>query len=85
MIIDNNNLIFDCPHCKLQILVHIDDIRCGIFRHAVMKNGYQAVNPHLSEADCQRMILFDLVYGCCLPFQIIRNGDGHQAVKCGYI
>lgn len=67
-----------CPHCDGEI--QIIALNCGIFRHAIFKDGTQ-MNAHASKEECDRVVKEDLVYGCAKPFQII-NG---QAVKCEYI
>ena len=39
--------VFTCPHCEDQIV--IEKLRCGIFRHGVMKKTNRSINPHTSQ------------------------------------
>ena len=72
------SLSLSCPHCggEIQIL----QVNCGIFRHAVFKNGRQ-LDPHAPKEECEQVVKDNLVYGCAKPFQIV---DG-KAIKCEYI
>lgn len=72
-----------CPHCG-QIAV-IEQLNCGIFRHAVFKDGYQQVNPHADENTCNWWVSQKLIYGCGKPFQIIVKENKFVAIKCGFI
>ena len=62
---------FNCPHCFSEIIVQQNELNCRIFRHAVMKNTYRQVNPHLSKIECDKLLTEDKVIGCCKPFEII--------------
>ena len=77
------NFIIKCPHCKKFIL--IEQINCAIFRHGVYKTNNEQVNPHLNELDCDNLIKNKMVYGCCLPFKIIKENDKYIAVICEYL
>lgn len=76
--------IFNCPNCSEEIIVKISELNCRIFRHAVYKNNYEQVNPHLSQIDCERHVREKLVYGCCKPFEIITENFKNYAQICGY-
>ena len=78
---NEGNLIFNCPHCDMGVIVHIKEINCGIFRHAALPNG-SAVNPHLSEIECIKLRELPNIQGCVKPFQI--SSDYHIN-KCEYI
>ena len=67
-----------CPHCLSYML--IEKLNCGIFRHAIFKDGTD-VSPHSTKEECDRLIELDLIWGCGKPFQIIEN----NAVICEYI
>ena len=62
-------LIVVCPHCS--VLVLIEQLNCCIFRHAVFKNNFEPIHPHLPKVDCEKLIFDNLVYGCARPFQIV--------------
>jgi hypothetical protein len=64
-------MIIVCPHCKE--LLEIEQINCGIFRHAVFKHNFQPIPPHSSKQECDNLLKKNLVYGCGKPFQI-KNG-----------
>jgi len=74
------NLIVDCPHCNIPII--IDELNCRIFRHAVFKNTNQQINPHTSKIECEYFITNDLIYGCGKPFKIT---DNNNVEICDYI
>lgn len=67
-----------CPHCECIVIILEEN--CGIFRHAMFKNG-QEVPPHSSKEECDRWVDDGLIWGCGKPFQII---DGRVLV-CEYI
>lgn len=67
-------LSIQCPHCKDWIW--IEQINCGIFRHAVFKHNLQQIPPHSSEQDCLNFIQQDMIYGCGKPFQIVKPPNG---------
>lgn len=73
--------IIVCPHCKEYII--IQEINCGIFRHAIYKTGEQ-VDPHLEKNLCFELIKQDKIFGCGKPFRLIVE-DKLTAVVCEYI
>ena len=76
---------FKCPHCLDEIIVHNQELNCRIFRHAIMKDTYIQVDPHLSKLLCDKLIEENKVIGCCKPFEIIYTiKDGYNAVICDY-
>ena len=72
---------FLCPHCSNICVVKKEDIRCGIFRHAVFKKDLTFANPHTSKEECERWVKEDLIHGCGKPFKF----DGKKVEVCGYI
>lgn len=72
---------FKCPNCYCLCQVHISDIKCGIFRHAILKSNNEFINPHATEEECKNLKMLNLVYGCAMPFKF----DGKTVEKCGYI
>lgn len=85
MIVDNNFLIFKCPHCEQYILVHQNEINCKIFRHAVYKHNLLPINPHSSKKVCEKLLQKNKIYGCGKPFRLVEN-DGNFIVEiCEYI
>ena len=79
----DNALIFECPHCLGTIQVMKNEVNCRIFRHAVYKNTYQPVNPHLPKTECDQLVAENKVIGCCKPFRI--NTRELSVEKCDYI
>jgi hypothetical protein len=75
---------FNCPHCLTEIIVKQNELNCRIFRHGIMKNTYQQVNPHLSKIECEKLVTENKVIGCCKPFEIIKNTKSYVAVICEY-
>lgn len=85
---DASQLVFECPHCDMLILVAVGHVNCKIFRHGILKQSGRQVNPHLSQVECERMVQNDQVYGCCKPFQLVNCCNlksGWKAQVCGYI
>ena len=76
-------LIISCPHCAYPVI--IQEINCGIFRHAILKTSGEQINPHTNKQDCERLIHENRIYGCGKPFQIIRTNGLFQIQICDYI
>ena len=76
------NHLQNCPHCDGLVEIQPKDINCGIFRHAVLKSTTVPINPHTPQAECERLLLAGLIYGCGKPFRRLPN---NQLVKCDYI
>ena len=86
MLIDRDTyIVFDCPHCGELTLVYKKEINCQIFRHAIYKNSYNQVNPHLNKKLCEYLSRNGLIYGCSKPFKIIISGNSYKVEKCDYI
>ena len=79
------DLEFSCPHCKDLIIVNINEINCGIFRHGVFKHNNEQINPHETKENCDKFLNEKLVYGCAKPFQIIKTNDTYKVSICDYI
>jgi hypothetical protein len=71
--------MLSCPHCKISIW--IESVNCGIFRCGVYKHTHQQIDPHLSQAECERVKEEDLIYGCGHPFEWVQG----ELVPCDYI
>jgi hypothetical protein len=84
-IIENDSLIFECQWCDELIIVHKNEINCGIFRHGVYKNSLEQINPHLNKLECDNLSLENKIYGCGKPFKIVREIDFYFIMKCDYI
>jgi hypothetical protein len=80
---ENLNLIVLCPHCNDPIL--IDQLNCKIFRHGVLKNNSEQINPHSSKIECDNYVNNDLIYGCGKPFKIIELNNEYKVEICDYI
>jgi len=68
-------MIVTCPHCHEFVL--IEDIGCGIFSHAVLKNTMKQLNSLSSKEYGNYLKYNDLIFGCAGQFRII----GHEVVK----
>lgn len=76
---------FSCPNCNNEIIVNKNELNCRIFRHAVYKDTYNQVEPHLPKFFCDKLIDEDKVIGCCKPFEIINDNKGELvAIICDY-
>jgi len=74
-----------CPHCSEYFIVSINEINCGIFRHAVYKSNLLPIPPHENKINCDKLITDNMVYGCAKPFKIIKNNNLYIAEICDYI
>ena len=72
-----------CPHCNEFII--IEQINCAIFRHGIIKNNLQQINPHLSKPNCDFLVDNNLIYGCGKPFKIQLINNIWIATSCDYI
>jgi hypothetical protein len=72
-----------CPHCNNPII--IEKINCGIFRHGMLKENNEQINPHLPKKDCDEFVKQDLIYGCGKPFQIVIENEVLTVKICDYI
>ncbi len=79
----NTNFEVECPHCKEWII--IEKINCAIFRHGVLKNNMQQINPHLSKFECDKLIFKKIIYGCGKPFRLENIKGDWKAIICDYI
>jgi hypothetical protein len=86
LILSDDNYIFDCPNCGNMIIVHKNDINCGIFRHGQFRKDGSLINPHASKEYCLDIVKKKLIYGCGKPFQLIHiNREYIMVEKCDYI
>jgi DNA-directed RNA polymerase subunit RPC12/RpoP len=74
-------IIIDCPHCKDQVLIMRSEINCAIFRHGVLKDTFQQINPHAAEEECSHLFNNNMIMGCGKPFKIVND----KAIECDYI
>ncbi len=77
-----------CPHCDTPLL--ISKLRCGVFRHGVIKKTNKPIPPHTTKNRCDELLKKKLIYGCGKPFQIkmIQNSNEEQIIDvsvCDYI
>ncbi len=85
MELDNGAYNFPCPHCGLMVSVRQNEINCGIFRHAVLKENMTQINPHASKDICDMLKSSDKVYGCAKPYEMYRDGTSWSVRICPYI
>lgn len=85
----DGDILFQCPHCDISIIVAKRAIRCGVFRHAVYKSNGRPIPPHSKQAFCEQLLVEDKVFGCAQPFRLIvdktSNPWSYSAEKCGWI
>ena len=75
---------FNCPNCNEEIIVNKNELNCKIFRHAIFKDTYQQVDPHLPKILCDKLTQDNKVIGCCKPFEVISQNQELFAVICDY-
>lgn len=58
-----------------------NDLRCGIFRHAVNRHTMIQVDPHATEQTIRVLLQTAEIFGCGMPFRVFTNG---KVEKCGW-
>ena len=76
-------IIIECPYCS--DIVIIEKLNCKIFRHAIYKNTFKQINPHMNKKKCDDLFEQKKIYGCGKPFKIIIDNDIYKAIQCDYI
>jgi hypothetical protein len=79
----SEEFIVICPNCKDYVI--IKEINCKIFRHAILKESGEQINPHSSKEECDFFINNNLIYGCGSPFILVLKNNTYYAEKCEYI
>ena len=69
-------IITPCPHCFEEVLVYLNNVNCGMFRHAVFISSGELIPSNFTKEVCERLIEEEKVYGCGKLFQIIFQEDG---------
>jgi hypothetical protein len=52
--------------------VHMNEVACQIFRHAVYKNTGEQIPAHAPKELCDILVANDRVIGCAKPFKFVR-------------
>lgn len=82
----DEDICVTCPHCRAPIMVYVKDINCAIFRHGVMKDTGQQIDPHSSKVVCDELAREGRIYGCGKPFKLVRKDSvTYESEVCGYI
>jgi hypothetical protein len=77
------NIIIICPHCEDPII--IEELNCCIFRHGILIESGKQIDPHSSFELCKYYVEQKKIYGCGMPFQIVKDNDEFKVIICGYI
>lgn len=80
---ENKELIVLCPHCKDFII--INELNCCIFRHGILKNTGEQIDPHTNKEECDRLKKKGLLFGCGKPFKISIQNENVMVEICDYI
>ena len=80
---ENKEWIVICPHCKEYVI--INELNCCIFRHGILKNTGEQMNPHSMKTECDELKKNDLIFGCGKPFKITFHGENITVEICDYI
>lgn len=79
--------VTQCPHCRDELYLLETELNCGIYRHAVEKNG-NSVDPHCSKERMDVLIKNNVIFGCGQPFRIVmevKNGvNCMNAISCDW-
>jgi hypothetical protein len=82
---EEENYIIKCPHCEDNVIIHKNEINCGIFRHAVYKKTIEQINPHCPREECERLLENGEVFGCTKPFRVVIINGTPEVSICDYI
>ncbi len=80
--------LLSCPHCNGTITINENEVNCQIFRHAVLKETGNQINPHAPKGECDYLSENNLIYGCGRPFRLFKGelgSDWSYADVCDYI
>ena len=77
--------LYDCPHCGIPIQIVPSEYNCKIFRHGVYKDSLKQIDPHSPKDVCDQLVMYDLIYGCGKPFQLIKENGVVKLIVCDYI
>jgi hypothetical protein len=80
---ENETIIVICQTCKEPVL--IEKLNCCIFRHAILIETNQQIDPHSKKEVCDFLFDNKLIYGCGKPFRIEKIGQIYEAFLCDYI
>jgi hypothetical protein len=81
----NDSILFPCVHCNGMIQVFKNEFNCCIFRHAILKDTKEQINPHTPKDICDKLIEENKVEGCAKPFRIVVENEKVYVEKCDYI
>jgi hypothetical protein len=76
-------IIVLCPHCNGTVVV--EQLNCQIFRHGILKENGQQINPHTTKLECDILFETGRIYGCGKPFKVVQKADTYEAIICDYI
>ena len=81
-----SSIVFlNCPHCNDLIEIHLEEANCKIYRHAVYKDTYVQIDPHMKKENIDQLLLQNAIVGCGKPFQLIIHGNECRLIECDYI
>jgi len=77
---------FLCPYCDMMFYIDDMQMNCGIFRHGSYVASLQSIEPHLSEAQCIKLVQENKIIGCGKPLACIRTSPTEAYVEiCPYL
>ena len=56
--------IIKLSHCKHIVVVNRKDINCAIFRHAILRENGEQIDPHSSKEICDNLVNAGKVWLC---------------------
>ena len=70
-------------------MIVIEQINCGIFRHAVWKETMEPVHPHATQEQLEEWLRTEKIFGCGKPFRLIHKAGAdaieYTPIVCEYI
>ncbi len=77
-----DHIIKPCPWCGLFVFVFKREFNCTIFRHGILRETSEQLNPHASRQVCEELVRAGKLIGCGGPFQVVPKDDDYELVVC---
>jgi hypothetical protein len=60
--------VVECPHCRNLLFLHVKPGQTLVFRHGILKENFNLVDPNVTNEECQLLLQNKKVIGCCKLF-----------------
>lgn len=80
---NEKDIILICPNCQDYFIMK--KLNCGIFRHGVLIQNGNQIDPHATKELCNYYSNNKLIYGCGKPFRVLLINNKFECEICDYI